>query len=530
MAENSFKTRIIHKHDIESNWALAVNFIPKAGELIVYDVDDSHSSPRFKIGNGRDVVTSLPFASGGAVDIGNATVLKSGLMSAADKIKLNNIEENATSVYVDSTLKSNSSNAIQNKAVYNALEEKADAEHTHDSSEINGLASVATSGSYTELLDRPPIVTLLSQLVNDVGYITNADIDRVMNLSEYNNDAGFITTAVNNLTNYYNKANSYSKTEINNMLNGLSTFEIRIVDELPETGESNCFYLIKNKDNENSNYYDEYLWIGENFELIGNTKVDLSDYLTKVGNSSDTIVEFETAAERVLPTSGQKLSGLFGRIVKFLTDLKTVAFSGSYNDLSDIPDVALKEDLTELVSNKDLHSVAFSGDYADLENLPDVALKNDLVGIAFKSDLDNVAFKDDLNGFVLDSSLSAVAKSGNYTDLENLPDVALKSELEGLVSATDLNNIAFSGSYNDLTDAPDVVLKGTLKEVAFSGDFNDLSNTEELATKSEVNSKQDILSGIEGQVVQFDNEGKPVAATLELISVNDIDTICGVNN
>ena len=99
-----------------------------------------------------------------------------------------------------------------------------------------------------------------------------------------------------------------------------------------------------------------------------------------------------------------------------------------------------------------------------------------------------------------------------------------------LVSATDLNNIAFSGSYNDLTDAPDVVLKGTLKEVAFSGDFNDLSNTEELATKSEVNSKQDILSGIEGQVVQFDNEGRPVAATLELISVNDIDTICGVNN
>ncbi len=39
MAEKNIKTRIIHKHDTEANWNLAVNFIPKQGELIVYDKD-----------------------------------------------------------------------------------------------------------------------------------------------------------------------------------------------------------------------------------------------------------------------------------------------------------------------------------------------------------------------------------------------------------------------------------------------------------------------------------------------------------
>lgn len=61
MAENSLKTRVIHKHDIESNWALAVNFIPKQGEIIVYDRDDTYNYERLKIGDGETVVSALPF-------------------------------------------------------------------------------------------------------------------------------------------------------------------------------------------------------------------------------------------------------------------------------------------------------------------------------------------------------------------------------------------------------------------------------------------------------------------------------------
>ena len=51
-------------------------------------------------------------------------------------------------------------------------------------------------------------------------------------------------------------------------------------------------------------------------------------------------VEFEETANRQQLSSGDNLPALFGKIKKFFTDLKTVCFSGSYNDLSDKPTTA----------------------------------------------------------------------------------------------------------------------------------------------------------------------------------------------
>lgn len=61
MAEKNLNTRIINKHDIAANWALATNFIPKLGEIIVYDADESNPEPRIKIGDGVNKVNDLKF-------------------------------------------------------------------------------------------------------------------------------------------------------------------------------------------------------------------------------------------------------------------------------------------------------------------------------------------------------------------------------------------------------------------------------------------------------------------------------------
>lgn len=55
-------TRIRQKHDTATNWASAVNFTPLAGELIVYDADNTTTYPRFKVGNGQDSINNLPFS------------------------------------------------------------------------------------------------------------------------------------------------------------------------------------------------------------------------------------------------------------------------------------------------------------------------------------------------------------------------------------------------------------------------------------------------------------------------------------
>ena len=75
MAEKNVKARIVHKHDLESNW-LKSALIPKQGEIIVYDVEidsegntltlpdgrtEAYTYERFKMGDGIQNVNDLPF-------------------------------------------------------------------------------------------------------------------------------------------------------------------------------------------------------------------------------------------------------------------------------------------------------------------------------------------------------------------------------------------------------------------------------------------------------------------------------------
>jgi len=71
----------------------------------------------------------------------------------------------------------------------------------------------------------------------------------------------------------------------------------------------------------------------------GNVNITPTDIgaLSTNGESSNTAVRFTESTSRTKPTTGEKLSSIVGKIVKFLSDLKTVAFSGSYNDLSNKP-------------------------------------------------------------------------------------------------------------------------------------------------------------------------------------------------
>lgn len=61
MSEKKFTSRIIHKHDTETNW-LKSSLVPLQGELIVYDIENGVSSyERLKIGDGVQNVNTLPF-------------------------------------------------------------------------------------------------------------------------------------------------------------------------------------------------------------------------------------------------------------------------------------------------------------------------------------------------------------------------------------------------------------------------------------------------------------------------------------
>lgn len=64
-----YNTRVVQKHDTKANWDKATNFIPLAGEIIIYD-----DLGRFKIGDGVTKVGSLPFANSKKSDVGLGNV------------------------------------------------------------------------------------------------------------------------------------------------------------------------------------------------------------------------------------------------------------------------------------------------------------------------------------------------------------------------------------------------------------------------------------------------------------------------
>jgi hypothetical protein len=68
------------KHDTEANWLAAGTatnpFIPKEGEIIIYDYDDGG---RIKIGDGKTAVHLLPFSVNNAGDINTPVYFENGV-------------------------------------------------------------------------------------------------------------------------------------------------------------------------------------------------------------------------------------------------------------------------------------------------------------------------------------------------------------------------------------------------------------------------------------------------------------------
>ena len=102
-----------------------------------------------------------------------------------------------------------------------------------------------------------------------------------ISLSELENDQNFITNTVNNLTNYYTKTEIYTQAEIHNLLNTITTLDIKVVTTLPTENISATTIYLKTIEGEINNSHEEWLYINNTWELIGTTKVDLTLYALK---------------------------------------------------------------------------------------------------------------------------------------------------------------------------------------------------------------------------------------------------------
>ena len=137
------------------------------------------------------------------------------------------------------------------------------------------------------------------------NYYTKAEVDALI--------ANFITKAVNDLTYYYLKSETYNKTEVDAMVAAIQQFQLISVQTLPTASADtmNKIYLVPGTDPQTRNVKDEFITISVtdqgtttySWEMIGSTEISLDNYYTKTQTDAAITAALNTALADYSTTS-----------------------------------------------------------------------------------------------------------------------------------------------------------------------------------------------------------------------------------
>ena len=171
-----------------------------------------------------------------------------------------------------------------------------------------GSTAIDLSGYYTSAQTDAAINTALASYSTTTqmnaaiaaaiaSYYTKTEVDALI--------ANFITASVNNLVNYYLKSETYTKAEVQTLIDAIKQFTYEVVQTLPTASASTVgkIYLVPNSDPQAQNVKDEYITLTTteeqtttySWEKIGSTSIDLSNYYTKTQTDAAITAAINTA-------------------------------------------------------------------------------------------------------------------------------------------------------------------------------------------------------------------------------------------
>lgn len=177
-------------------------------------------------------------------------------------------------------------------------------------------------------------VLMLKGEKGDVGQAAWGDI-----IGTITNQTDLINLIEAHLLNYYTKSETYTKTEVNNLVSTIPEFSIEVVQTLPTTDISpTTIYLTPSTNPKTQNTYDEFIYINNTWEQIGSTTADFTNYYTK--SETDTLLNAKADASDLNSKQDALVSG---------TNIKTV----NGNSLLGSGDVNFQDNLVNVGSSVD---------------------------------------------------------------------------------------------------------------------------------------------------------------------------------
>ena len=215
---------------------------------------------------------------------------------------------------------------------------------------------------YGNIINKPKIngVTL-------EGNLSTEDINIFIpqRVSELQNDAGYITKNVSDLVYYYDK------TEVDDMISTIPKFDIKVVDALPtEDISPTTIYLLVV---EGEDHFEEYIYVDDEWDKLGDGNIDLSDYATYEYVDAELAEKVDAADLATVALSG-RYSDLIGtptNLSQFTNDAGFITAAALPTKTSDLTNDG-EDGTSTYVESNELATVATSGSYNDLTDKPTI--------------------------------------------------------------------------------------------------------------------------------------------------------------
>ena len=156
------------------------------------------------------------------------------------------------------------------------------------------LAAVATSGSYNDLSNKPTIPARISDLIDDSNHYTKpvtgipaSDLQEtyLTSFTETDPTVPAWAKAAQKPTYTATEVGATTEQQVSNMIasaiGNINSFDMAVVQTLPAENISNHTIYLVPKTGETNDVYDEYIYVNDAWEMIGNTQIDLSNYALK---------------------------------------------------------------------------------------------------------------------------------------------------------------------------------------------------------------------------------------------------------
>lgn len=309
----------------------------------------------------------------------------------------------------------------------------------------------------------------------------------------------FITKTVNDLTNYYTKAQTYTQSEVNSLIAGISGFEYEVVAILPTASASTMhkIYLVPSSNPQTQNVKDEYITLESSgsysWEQIGSTVIDLSGYVT-TSDLNTALADYTTSADLATLLTGYqtKIDATHKLDYSLVanTPTKVSDFTNDSGFITTETDPVFAASAAHNITSSDISNWNSKGTYSKpSEGIPKTDLESSVQTSLGKADTALQSYTE------TDPTVPSWAKQSTkptYTasevgalpattvipdDLADLNDDATHRLVTDTQISTWNNKSDFSGSYNDLTNKP------TIPAAQVNSDWNASSGVAQILNK-----------------------------------------------